>query len=356
MSLDNLILHVTYDENSPQYGNLLSHIISYSPSMGTIASSASNMHTHATYLFNQDGSPVSRHLLYARIADINAAVCSKCHLENVLDKYYDFEGTEILDSKYKFLLPQSVRFSPFEYAKRIPRLNADYTGIEYAGILENVMHTRPELLDVFSHNISLELVDTAVNAHLGDSFVNLYNSSNFCQTILEHIAYVRGEEINIDQAMAYFVDKPLCLVTMCIDLGINYIMNNGYAEYKNLIVGGYTNTVSHRGGVSSIKMKTLILPDINLSRIAYDTLYSRFNLEKNDAAFAQWHAHMFNSESYYDETAVGSLINIIAKLMTGQDFNLKKWNWAAQVILDCALKEKLGVLDGPAMFKQYIDA
>lgn len=360
MKLDNLILQITYPENSTQYSNVLTHLLSHSPDFGTMALPNSEMHKNNTYLYDIDRNKIKFRKQYAVIqslARLNEVINSKTAQDlfsERLSEFYDHTGVPILNSQYKFMLPASLNYKTFKTAN-VKRINADYTSIQYVGLLEYIMYTRDDLFEMFDYRTRLSTIDLRINSKLNDRIVDLSHSSNFCQTTLECIAKIRNENIDIEQAMKFFVGKPIVLVAMAIDMGIGYIMANGYHEIKKLIHSEYKNTVSHRAGVHSVKLKTLLLPDANISRIAYDKLYEKTSLAKNDTAFYNWHSYMFDRESLQDEFSIEFVLNIICKLMTGENFNPKRWNMIHQIVFDTAVEEKLGIIDGISAFKEYLD-
>lgn len=360
MKLDNLILQITYPENSTQYSNILTHLLSHSPDFGTMALPDRNMHKVNTYLYDSAGSKITYRRSYAvaqsllRVNEvINSRTAQELFLER-LSEFYDHTAVPILESKHKFMLPASLNYKTFKSAG-VSKINADYTGVNYVGLLEYIMYSRDDLLELFNHHTETTTIDFRLNSKISDGFIDLIHSSNFCQTTLEYIAGIRNENIDIDQAMEFFVGKPIALVAMAIDKGVGYVMQHGYQELKSAILSEYKNTVSHRAGVHSVKLKTLLLPDANISRIAYDKLYEKTGLTKNDQGFHQWHAYMFDRESLSDEFSIEFFLNIISKLMTGENFKLKSWNMIQQIVLDSALEEKLGITDGIQALKEYLD-
>lgn len=149
------------------------------------------------------------------------------------------------------------------------------------------------------------------------------------------------------------MDKPVALLRFVARDGLEYVMDNAYEEYKDLIVGRYRDNIHHKQNTNSIQMKTLMLPILDYSIIAYEKLCKSCSLQFNETEFLNWHEWMFEGEKYMDETSVEALANIISKVMTGKEYNPATWNMAMSVILDFALKEKQDIDNGLQTYPLY---
>jgi hypothetical protein len=356
MSLDNLIIQVSYRGNSRNYSGILNHLIGLSPDFG-IGLDAFNQQPRSptSYVFNSHGEHLSRSAIEKNISRISEDVGYEIiqTKDAVLDYFgnlYDCTGEKISKSKYKIMLPCSLDYNTF-FDAGIPKFNAVYTDVEYIGLLEHILHRQ---LLLFNYRLTSDVIDEDINSQITDGFINLNKSVDFCRDILQHIADMHQEKVDIDVALKYFLNNSLDLVILAVEMGINYIIENGYAEYKNQVLKRYRNVVSHRSDVISWKMRTLVNGNIGMSYAMYGKLVDNLGISRNKPMFIKWHQSVFETSEDRKNT-VPALLNTISKLMFGKRFNPAIWTMESQIVFDCAVAEKLGISDGVKAYKEYLD-
>ena len=345
MSLDNLILQVYLKDNTT-YSNIISNLLSLS---NDIICKSPNL------IYGRDMRPITSE-------DIQILV-SEVHQETNYDKkqsgvifiekikqFKNINNGSIFDNK--FTLPENLEYKMF-FDTSIKKVKADYTKNQYLEILEYI-NSKQNIL--FNHRLTSTIIDEKINSKIDYDYINLAQSSNFCYSILKQLADMKNESVDIDHAMNYFYNKPIEFIYVAIDCGIKHILNtSGYYEYKEYILNNCQTSFETRANIHDVKMKTLILPVYELSYVAYEKLYQHCGLEQNDNAFKKWHQWLFDGDYCFDETSIPSLLNIIAKLMTGRPFDPRNWTMENQIVFDCAVEEKLGITDGVTAYKEYIN-
>jgi len=356
MKPSNLILNVTYWQDSPQFSGILNHLLGYSPDMGIIPSKPYLMHDttyESCYFHNaKSGKKANFRSLYNIVSAVNESANPQEEIITQLSKYNDFKGTPVFESDYKFVLPRSVNYKPFCDGPHT-LINGDYTSAGYIGLMEHTINCRSWMQDIFNNQTSLDSFDTVLNEDLGDDYFDLRDSANYCKTILEHIIKIKNESIDISDAYEYFFDKPIAVVKSAIDYGMEYVMNNGYDVYKELMTKKYVNETRHKLNTTSIKLKTLMLPVPDISYIAYEKLYDTCGIAKNDEAFHKWHNYIFQGDKFKEEESVEALVNIISKTFTGKAYRKDSWTMTMAAILEVALEEKQGIQNGLQTYPKY---
>lgn len=356
METDNLVLNVTFHQNSNQYSGILNHLVSFSPSTGIPAFQDKmlfdNTYTNVYFYEKHTKKPVHFRVLYNLIIDANESNDPEGTLIESLKDFVDMDGVPVFKSKYKLFLPRSINYKPIKDSK-LTLLNANYNKNRYIGLMEHLQNYRAWVFESFDYNISLETIDNAINEEIEDGYIDLRESSNYCKSIIEFFIKRSNKKLDLEKTLNYFMGKPVALLRLAAIDGIEYAMDNGYEEYKDLLIGSYKDNIQHKENTTSIQMKTLMLPIRELSQIAYEKLYSQCGLEKNDDRFFEWHQWMFEGDKFMDETSVEALANIISKVMTGQPFDKQRWNMGMSVILDFALKEKQDIDNGLQTYPLY---
>lgn len=350
MSLDNLVLQVNYPGDSYHFSDIIQTMLE--------TTEASNI----SGLTNEDGN-----LLTVRRAKdlINAIEESTNHnKEYFYDSFYkkilcfqDFSGKNILSSNRTILFPISLDYRTVKKSSSI-LVNADYRKNNYIGLIEHIK-SRPELYNNrFNYNISCTTVDNFINKHLPENYISLYSSNNYCLTVLEQSAKFNKEIIDLEKSLNFFIGKPISLLVYSINNGINASIENFSSDlkfYQNYILKNYIKHIHHKENTHSVKMKTLILPDRDLSWIAYQKLFEYVRLPVNEEKFFAWHSWLFDGDYCFDETSIPALLNIISKLLLGKKFSPEIWTMEAQIVFNCAVEEKLGITDGVASYQEYIN-
>jgi len=353
---DNLILNVTFHQNSIQYSAILNHLASFSSNSG-IKSQPNhllfdNTYNNIYFYEKHTGKPLHFRVLYNKIIDINESDDPVSAIADSLKDYVDMDGVPVHKSQYKLLLPRSLYYKPLQDSG-FTMINANYDKNRYIGLLEHTINYRSWVYEPFDYNISLATVDNAINEEIEDDFIDLRESSNYCKSIIEYFISKENKKYDLESTLNYFMDKPVALLRFVARDGLEYVMDNAYEEYKDLIVGRYRDNIHHKQNTNSIQMKTLMLPILDYSIIAYEKLCKSCSLQFNETEFLNWHEWMFEGEKYMDETSAEALANIISKVMTGKEYNPTTWNMAMSVILDFALKEKQDIDNGLQTYPLY---
>ena len=349
MENDVLVLNVTFEQNSDQYSGILNHLATFSNNVGIPAMADQNMYenTYANVQFynKHTNKPLHFRDLYNIMIGAQLSDNPEEFIPKKLDRFVDMDGVPWRQSKYKLFLPRSVPYKPFR-EQQFRLINANYTSASYMALMEHVNNYKSWVLEPFDHTISLETVDKAINEDIEDGFIDLREGSNYCKSIIEYFLARSNKKIDLETAMNYFIGKPVALLRIAAQDGIEYAMENGYEEYKNQVFYNYKNDIQHKQNTTSIQMKTLMLPIRDLSQIAYEKLCNACDIDINLERFYQWHEWMFEGNKFVEEESVEALANIISKTMTGKGFDKQNWNMGMSVILEFALQEKQNIDNG----------
>lgn len=97
-----------------------------------------------------------------------------------------------------------------------------------------------------------------------------------------------------------------------------------------------------------IRMSDILSDKFDTSVVAYTNLCGSVGIKENVSLFAQWHQWMHDAEY----TPVEKIVNTIAKLSTGQRFDVNSWTAVNQYVFDHAVQEVLGIDDGYTFFTE----
>jgi len=351
-----LVLNVSFEQNSSQYSGILNHLSTFSNNVGIPMMSDQSMYENAytNVQFYNKHTNKSLHFrdLYNILIGAHESEDPREFIPKKLDRFVDMDGVPWRQSKYKLFLPRSVPYKPFRESD-YTLINANYTSANYMALMEHVNNYKSWVLEPFDHTMSLETVDKAINEDIEDGFIDLRESANYCQSVIEYFIARSHKKVDLETAMNYFIGKPVALLRLAATDGIHYAMENGYEEFKEMVLDGYTNDIQHKQNTTSIRMKTLMLPIRDLSQIAYEKLCSGCEIDVNHERFFQWHDWMFEGNKFVEEESVEALANIISKTMTGKGFDKNSWNMGMSVILDVALKEKQNIDNGLQTYTLY---
>lgn len=351
MSLDNLILQVNFPGDSDNYSQIIKNLIKLSDS---------NYHSD---IIDSQGKLLTSKRAYSLISKINEEVDYDKNkffnsFKSIILEYNDIFGIKISETNKKLIFPTNVDYRSFKDSE-CTLINADYQKNEYIGLIEHIKFIENSHREKFNPGISAIVIDEDFNSKLkGNKYINLYRSDNFCRTVIEFIADYKNEKIDIDKALEYFIGKPLSFVSSTIDTGFGQLLQSEFDNvdfYQKFILRDYIKNTHHKEKSHNVKMKTLILPDYNLSRVAYQKLCDYTKLPMNEEKFSNWHRWLFDGDYCFDETSIPSLLNIISKLLLGEKFSPDIWTIEAQVVFNYAVEEKLGITDGVTAYKEYIN-
>jgi len=349
--LENLVLPVTYNNwNTYTYSPRINTLLSLSHDMGAVPQTIAYVPTPPQYLFNELGQPIDHDDLVSQCRAIDGSDDLEQALVDMLTNMKDIEGEPILDSNFKFTLPHAFKFSQARNVN-VRKFCPYYMDDPWMGLLEYKTTDRfdPDVTP-FTYKSNVADIDLLLNSHL-EQHIDLTGSDNYLLTVIDEIAIRNHNEVvNVGDACDYFLNKPFRMLLLAADKGLNYIMENGYTEYRTQLLADYKIEVSHREEVPYPYMTRLFSIDyINKASIAYDTMCDRVDIKPNWNLFEEWHAH-----NYKDcNTPEDAVVNTIVRISTGYDFTLANWNYFQQAIFDLAIEEPNNEHDSKT-FKKWL--
>lgn len=327
MSLDNIIIPITTFD-SYNYSTLVSNLLSFSPSVANQAADIGNMHVNIAY-YNKDGNV--NYTIRKDTKEISknpkAAVTK---LTEYMSEIYDNQGNSIINSDKIYILSESIKSS---IVKSIGarKIYADYTDVEYIGFLESMNTQSYSEFTLFNYTLTAMDIDRIVRFELPGKYVNLHDSSNFCRTLLEFIAEVNNQKVDIDDAMLFFYNQPVRYIKNAIRYGMIETMMSGHNETLSFSNTEYTPSGQQTdNNTVNIKIKNLVTPDFTLSKRTMSMVCHRLNIEFNEQLFKSWHDYMFDVPRTDDE----EIKNIICKISTGAPYSEKRWDSQMQHVFD----------------------
>jgi hypothetical protein len=122
-----------------------------------------------------------------------------------------------------------------------------------------------------------------------------------------------------------------------------------YADFKQWMDSQYNfEQPSVERDCFDIRMSDILSEDFNVSVTAYANLCGSVGIKENITLFARWHQWMHDQEY----TPIEKIVNTIAKLSTGQQFDVNSWTAVNQYVFDRAVQEVLGIDDGYTFFTE----
>jgi hypothetical protein len=360
MALENLIVQTSFRENSPFYSDLINTVLSFSDDVCIDYNLRNPQNKDLIFL---DGEAVSRRDIARLLKSINHETefdfkKTQQKFLQALGEYESQSGIQLKNSAFKSTLPLVLDYNMFSDSNAV-LVNANYTmsttEIRYVGVLDYVVNYPRPKVEYFDYNLALDIIDEDINSQFLEGYVNLSKSDNWCKSIIENIAKIHNEKINIDTAMSFFVGVPLDIVNMAINKGINYTIENGYTDYKSHLTKDIEFNEAHRGKSHDVKIGTLLLPYYDISIIAYEKLCAHTGIQLNTDKFKQWHDWFFDGEYCRDMNSIPAVLNIISKLMFGQPYHPRQWNYDAQIVFDFAVEEKMDITNGRNAYQEYVN-
>lgn len=334
--LENLLLPVTFNNwNTYTYSPRINTLLSLSPNMGAMPKDFAYLPEPPTYLFDPFGLPMDNDDLVSRCKEIDGSDDLESALENMLKDMLDIEGEPILDSNFKFTLPYAFKYSQARETS-LNMFSLYCTDDPWMSLLEYKTAERfdPDVT-VFTYKSNVADIDLLLNEYL-EKHIDLIKSDNYLLDIIKELALRSNESIDEEKACDYFINKPFRMLILAADKGINYIIENGYKEYKNQLLENYKMEESHREQVPFMYPTRLFNIDyINKASIAYDNMCNRLDVTPNWNLFEEWHSHQFKDCNNTED----AVVNTIVRLSTGYDFTLANWNYFQQAVYDFAIEE-----------------
>lgn len=359
MALENLIVQTSFRENSPFYSDLINTVLSFSDDVCIDYNLRKPQNKDLIFL---DGEAVSRRDVARLLKSINHETefdfyKTQQKFLDALGEYQTHHGIKLKDSAYKATLPLALDYNMFSDSNAV-LVNANYTmsttQIKYVGILDSIANFVRPPVEYFNHNLPLDIIDEDINSQL-PGYINLSRSDNWCRSIIYHIAKHTGETVDVDKVLPYFIGVPLDIINLAIRKGIEYTIENGYQDYKTHLTKDIQFNESHRGKSHDVKIGTLLLPYYDISIIAYEKLCAHTGIQLNTDKFRQWHEWFFDGEYCRDMNSIPAVLNIISKLMFGQPYHPRQWNYDAQIVFDFAVEEKMDIKDGRNAYQEYVN-
>jgi hypothetical protein len=122
-----------------------------------------------------------------------------------------------------------------------------------------------------------------------------------------------------------------------------------YADFKQWMDSQYNfEQPSVERDCFDIRMSDIISDDFNASLTAYANISGSVGTKENVVLFERWHNWLHDA----DRTPVEKIVNTIAKLSTGQQFDVNSWTAVNQYVFDRAVQEVLGIDDGYTFFTE----
>lgn len=348
--LSNLILQVTFNNwNTYCYSPRVNTIFSFSDDMGAQPEEMSYTSQFPKYFYDKRGYAID---LTHQCKEIDGSSNLQAQLIKMLEDVKDIEGKPILDSKYKFTLPIS-----FQYAQAkdldVAKIHTHYADSLWLGLLEHKSRRYTWDPDVvkFTYKTNLSNIDLMLNGYI-DKHIDLTNSDNYLETILIELANRNGDSLRIEDACDYFLNKPFRMLILAEEKGVNYIMENGYEEYKKQLHAGYVVTRPSRQEVPSIYSTRLFDNRyIDKASIAYEMMCNRAGIRPNYNLFERWHSYNFKDCNTHED----NLVNTIVRLSTGYDFTLANWTYFEQAVFELGCKQYTDETSS-SVFKKWIDS
>lgn len=314
MSLNNIIIPVTYDGEDYQNSTLVAHLIRCSPSLGSVPIPLDSLYKNFT-MFMKDGTENSTARIdFKKIDNMwrhssdDSVVADKLRYDSFVDYVNNMHTTDVSN----FLLNCSIKPGQLQNDTKVKRIHCDYTGINYLGYLEYINPQDTELMQ-FSNVLNELQMDKLLEKYYDGAAppLNLYNSDNFCKSVLESIAAHQGQAVNIEAAMDFFVGQWAVTIRDAITYGINEVMMSGYDKPVEI---KYVNIALPKNNVISINMHNLLSDDYTTSKRIIELLYHRLSLEFDERPFKAWHDYMFAA----NHTGDMQVQNIISKMAAGE--------------------------------------
>ena len=347
--LSNLILQVTFHHwNTYSYSPRVNTLISFSPDMGATPQPISYVPDAPNYFFDKDGNVIN---LLSQCKEIDGSDDLESALIEMLKDVKDIEGKPILDSKFSFTLPYA-----FQYAQakniNVRKFNIHYADSLWMGLLEHKVRRRnwdPDIVN-FTYSTNLSNIDLMLNSYL-DQHINLINSNNYLLDIIDELALRRNEKVNVEDACDYFLNKPFRMLILAAEKGFNYIMENGYDEYKIHLHSTYVLSRPTRQEIPTVYSTRLFDNRFDAkSSTAYKMMCKRLEILPNLELFKEWHDYNFKRCSTHED----NLVNTISRISTGYDFTIANWNYFQQAVFELGCKQHTDEASS-SVFKKWIN-
>ena len=334
--LENLILPITFNNwNTYTFSSRANTLLSFSPDMGAIPHPISYNSPPPDYLFDDEAKPIPHQTVIDQCKAIDGSEDLESALVNMLQDYKDIEGDPILDSNFNFTLPYAFKHSQSRTTS-LRRYSTHTKDSLWLGLLEYKTEDKfnPDITN-FTFKTNLADIDLLLNAYL-EQHIDLSGSDNYLQTILNELANRRGELIDIDDAVDYFILKPFRMLILASEKGVKHIMENGYNEYRDQLFDSYKMEESHRESIPFVYVTRLFDNRyVEKSSIAYDKTCQRLDIQPNWNLFEQWHNYNYADCNTWED----NLVNTIIRISTGYDFTRANWGYFQRAVFELGCKQ-----------------
>lgn len=350
--LENFILPVTYNNgNSYTFSRTLEMFISFSADAGAIPLHYSRVYKdNPKFIFNNSTEAVDYKLLKKDLADIDRQEhITEDDIVDYLEKFVDIENEPLLDTNFKFTLPYAFKHSKVKDIS-FKKVSPGFRSAKWMGLLESCLDdTYSPIINSISYRSKSHEIDFFINEKI-DNPINLHNSSNYLQTIIETVAEMHSESLDINSAVEFFNNKPYQLILLAIEHGVNTVIENGYNLYYASVTENFQCEVEHKPDTVFVPIRRMFNWDYDRAVTGYVETCDGVGIIPNFTLYEHWHNNMFSGNISTYESAT---VNTIAKLIRGQEFTDDKLSYFERTILDYAAVEKFEST-GSELFKKWL--
>ena len=243
MQIPNLLLNVNYKEACGQ-SSVLQHLLTYSTSTGILPQPIDNIGSNKSYIWKGNEQIIGLPGLHNNFIKLTKQQDYFENLKNCLNDFVDIEREPLLESDFKFCLPASVN-------------PGNLMEIHPEQCMYFAKQTGP--LYTYDYNLRFKKFNTVTvcekNLNTLNNYFNLEAPSFlvFCQKM--------GRKINNrmpSQASNFIMDKPLTLVDMALENGLDYAKEEGISVFtKDFLSVENTSDYSEMSNVTIFDISQL---------------------------------------------------------------------------------------------------
>jgi len=285
MEVPNLLLNVNVDDAIGQ-SSVLQHLLTYSYDTGTFPQKISDIgsSTPPNYIWKEVGYPLIG--LPSLIPNHRDIVNDVNYLQSIKDSLvdkFDIELNPILNSEFKFCLPGSMPLG------NLAETNPDQC-------MYFAKQTGP--LYIYDYNVRTEKYNTVTVCEENLNTLNRYYNLD-APTFLVFLSKM-GRKINKrmpSQASNFIQDKPLTLVDMALEHGLEYAQDEGLNTFtKNFLSVDTADEINDIKNVTVFEISQLT-DSISGSREYYKYMCDSLNILPNLELFNEFHGMFVKADT-----------------------------------------------------------
>lgn len=283
MEIPNLLLNVNYKEACGQ-SSVLQHLLTYSYDTGTFPQQLSNIKDTPHYVWKEVGYPLIG--IPSLLPDHREIASSDNYLQHIKDSLadkFDIELNPILESDFKFCLPGSISLG--NLAENNP---------------EQCMYFAKQTgpLYIYDYKVRMDKYSTVTVCEENLRALNRYyniNAPTF-SVLISQIANMISKDIP-KPAETFILDKPLTLVDMAIEHGLDYAQDEGVRVFtKNFLSVDNTDEINEINNVTIFEVSQLT-GSISSSRDYYKYVCDSLNILPNIELFDEFHGMFVKADT-----------------------------------------------------------